>query len=144
MNQEKEVFYLTRNEHIDRPSRWESESGYFKGLGEDAGESTLVDFSVTPSGEPTRQTTSSSSSWVDAFKVALPAVAGIVQQREYNKMNLSLINSGRPPISPQQYQALQPVTAQVAVGPTADAKKWIVYAGIGLLALVGLRAAKVI
>ena len=143
MNRETERHYVARNENIDDPAHWNNEAGYFRGLGADAGE--LVDFTVTPSGESTRQTGSSgSSSWVDAFTAALPAVAGIVQQREYNKMNLALINRGQPPISPSQYQVMQPTTAKVAVGPTADAKKWMVYAGIGVLALVGLRAAKVI
>lgn len=142
MNRETERQYCDEDHDVDDPKRWGSEGGYFTGLGADGGE--LVDFTVTPSGESTRQTGSSSSSWVDAFTAALPAVAGIVQQREYNKMNLALINRGQPPISPSQYQVMQPTTAKVAVGPTADAKKWLVYAAVGVAALVGLRAAKVI
>lgn len=142
MNRETERQYCDEDHDVDDPKRWGSEGGYFPGLGADGGE--LVDFTVTPSGESTRQTGSSSSSWVDAFTAALPAVAGIVQQREYNKMNLALINRGQPPISPSQYQVMQPTTAKVAVGPTADAKKWLVYAAVGVAALVGLRAAKVI
>jgi len=142
MNRETERQYCDEDHDVDDPKRWGSESGYFNGLGADGSE--LVDFTVTPSGESTRQTGSSSSSWVDAFTAALPAVAGIVQQREYNKMNLALINRGQPPISPSQYQVMQPTTAKVAVGPTADAKKWLVYAAVGVAALVGLRAAKVI
>lgn len=144
MNRELEKQYVDEDHDIDNPKRWDREGGYFLGLGEDAGEG-IVDFTVTPSGAATRQTgESAGGGWIDAFKVALPAIAGVVQQREYNKMNLALINSGKPPISPQQYQVMQPTTAKVAVGPTADAKKWMVYAGIGVLALVGLRAAKVI
>lgn len=144
MKRETERQYVDREASVDDARQWESEAGYMVGLGEDAGEG-IVDFTVTPSGSATRQTgESSGGGWVDAFKVALPAIAGVVQQREYNKMNLALINSGKPPISPQQYQVMQPTTAKVAVGPTADAKKWMVYAGIGVLALVGLRAAKVI
>lgn len=145
MNRETERQYCDEDHDVDDPKRWGSEGGYFTGLGADGGE--LVDFTVTPSGESTRQTgESAGGGWIDAFKVALPAIAGVVQQREYNKMNLALINSGKPPISPAQYQVMQPTTAKVgvAVGPTADAKKWMVYAGIGVLALVGLRAAKVI
>lgn len=141
MKRESERDYVDRCGSIDSPSRWESETGYMCGLGSDGGE--IVDFTVTPSGSATRQT-SSSGGWVDAFTAALPAIAGVVQQREYNKMNLALINRGQPPISPSQYQVMQPTTAKVAVGPTADAKKWMVYAGIGVLALVGLRVAKVI
>lgn len=142
MNRESEKQYCDPASSFDDPKRWESEAGYMTGLGSDGGE--LVDFTVTPSGESTRQTSSGGSTWVDAFTAALPAVAGIVQQREYNKMNLALINRGQPPISPAQYQVMQPTTAKVAVGPTADAKKWMIYAGLGVLALVGLRAAKVI
>lgn len=123
MKYESEESYATRAENMDRPERWNSEAGYFKGLGED---------------------NTSSSSWVDAFTAVLPAVASVYQQREFNKANLALINSGRPPMSGEQYMATQAPTAKVQVGPDADAKKWIVYAGIGLLALVGLRAAKVI
>ena len=142
MKRETERQYVDRKAYIDDSQAWESEAGYMTGLSSDGGE--VVDFSVTPSGTPTRQSSSGGSSWVDAFTAALPAVAGIVQQREYNKMNLALINRGQPPISPSQYQVMQPMTAKVAVGPTADAKKWMVYAGVGVLALVGLRAAKVI
>lgn len=150
---ESERSYLPQWERTDKRSRWETEAGYLRGtqeLGEDAGENTLVDFSITPSGSPTRQTDSPSTvstvvgGLVDAFKATLPAVASVIQQREFNKTNLSLINSGRPPMSPQQYMALQPPTANVVVGPNANAQKWIIYAGIGIAALVGLRAAKII
>ena len=142
MNRETERQYVDVESDMDDPRRWDDEGGYFRGLGSnDSG--SIVDFTVTPSGAATRQTTGGRT-WIDAFTAALPAAAGIIQQREYNKMNLALINRGQPPISPTQYQVLQPTTAKVAVGPTADAKKWMVYAGIGLLALVGLRAAKVI
>lgn len=121
MKRESEGQYVNRAESVDDVGRWDSETGYFVGLGEDT-----------------------SSSWVDAFKEVLPAVASVYQQREFNKANLSLINAGRPPMSAEQYTAMQPATAKVQVGPTDDAKKWLVYAGVGLLALVGLRAAKVI
>ncbi len=148
MKREREKDYLDTNEDVDNPRYWNSESAYFKGLGEDGGE--IVDFTVTPSGDATRQTTAPSAmasfgtGLVDAFKATLPAIASVVQQREYNKMNLSLINAGKPPLAPQQYMAMQPPTANVVFGPNDSAKKWMVYAGIGVLALVGLRAAKVI
>lgn len=123
MNRESELYYVDHNGNsVDKSSRWNSEAGYFRGLGAD----------------------DSSASWVDAFTAVLPAVASIAQQREYNKMNLALINAGKPPVAPDQYMTMQPTTARVAVGPSDDAKKWIIYAGVGLLALVGLRAAKVI
>ncbi len=121
MNYENELSYVNRTESVDDTSRWNTESGYLAGIGED-----------------------DSSSWVDAFKEVLPAVASVYQQREFNKMNLALINSGKAPVSADQYMASQPVTARVALEPTDQAKKMMIYAGIGLLALVGLRAAKVI
>ena len=121
MNRETELDYVVGRETSDDVKLWNSESGYFRGLGED-GQST----------------------WVDAFKEVLPAVASVYQQDQFMKANLALINAGKPPLSATQYNELMPATAKVQVGPTDDAKKWIVYAGIGLLALVGLRAAKVI
>ena len=121
MNRESERDYVSRLESVDDAGCWNNEAGYFSGLGAD-----------------------DESSWVDAFKEVLPAVASVYQQREFNKANLALINAGRPPMSAEQYTAMQPATAKVQVGPTDDAKKWMVYAGIGLLALVGLRAVKVI
>jgi hypothetical protein len=144
MKRETESQYVDLCCDIDKSKRWESETGYMTGLSEDAGE--LVDFTVTPSGSTTRQTTGQSAGggWVDAFKAALPAVAGVIQQREYNKMNLALINKGKPPMSAEQYTNVYQPATRVAVGPTDDAKKLMMYAGIGLLALIGLRAAKVI
>lgn len=146
MMRETEQDYVASNEHMDSAASWASEGGYFKGLGDSwGGIPDLIDATITPSGSATRQTgESSGGGWVDAFKAALPAVAGVIQQRDFNKMNLALINTGRPPMSAQQYQQVYQPATQVAVGPTADAKRWIVYAGIGLIALVGLRAAKII
>lgn len=122
MKHETESQYVDRHSGTDDVNRWNTEGGYFRGLNDDG----------------------DSSSWVDAFKEVLPAVASVYQQREFNKYNLALINKGQPPISAQQYTTMQPAAAKVEVGPTADAKKWLIYGGIGLLALVGLRAAKVI
>lgn len=119
MRYESERRYVTNPETIDDPSRWGSESGYFRGLGEDE-----------------------ASSWVDAFKEVLPAVASVYQQDQFNKMNIALINAGKPPVSAAQYMASQPPT--VTVGPTPEAQKYLMYGAIGLLAIVGLRAAKVI
>lgn len=122
MKTENERNYCARNETIDSTRRWNSEAGYYSGMGDDG----------------------DSSSWVDAFKEVLPVVASAYQQDRFTKANIALINQGKPPMSAEQYNAMQPASAKVQIGPTDDAKKWIVYAGIGLLALVGLRAAKVI
>lgn len=140
MNRETERQYLAPNEDVDNPRRWGSEGGYFRGVGDDG--LSFFDTTVTPSGDATRQT--SGSTWVDAFKETLPIIAGAYQQREFNKMNMALINTGRPPISAQQYTQMQPAAARVEVGATSDTKRWIIYAGLGVLALVGLRAAKII
>ena len=146
MTRENEHDYVASVDLIDDAEQWNREAGYFKGLGDTwGGIPDMIDATITPSGAPTRQTgESAGGGWVDAFKAALPAVAGVIQQRDFNKMNLALINTGRPPMSAQQYQQVYQPATQVAVGPTADAKKWMVYAGIGVLALVGLRAAKII
>jgi hypothetical protein len=116
--------FVNRHEYVDDTRSWNNEAGYYRGLGEDV----AVD----------------SSSWVDAFKEVLPAVASVYQQDQFNKMNIALINAGKPPVNATQYMATQPVTARVGLEPTDEAKKWIVYAGLGILALVGLRAARVI
>jgi hypothetical protein len=121
MKTESEIQYCARTETIDNASRWGNEAGYYQGMGDDGG-----------------------TSWVDAFKEVLPVVASAYQQDRFTKANINLINQGKPPMSAEQYNAMQPASAKVQIGPTDDAKKWIVYAGIGLLALVGLRAAKVI
>lgn len=143
MKHESERSYCDSHHSVDNPARWEGESGYFRGLGDEG--SDLIDFSITPSGSPTRQTgESGGGGWVDAFTSVLPAALGVIAQQQYNKMNLALINSGRPPLTAQQYQQVYQPSTKVAVGPTSDAKKWIVYLGIGVAALVGLRAARVI
>lgn len=129
MNRETERGYMAGVHTIDQAGRWEKEGGYFPGLGDDE--------SGTMSND--------SSTWVDALTAVLPVAATIYQQDQFAKMNRELISQGKPPISAQQYmQVYQPASAQVQVGPTADAKRWIMYGGIGLLALVGLRAAKII
>lgn len=133
MRSEKEMQYVARFETIDQPRRWDTEVGYFRGLGDDG-----------DTGDVTAAPSNDSSTWVDAFKAVLPAVASVYQQDQFNKMNVALINAGKPPMSATQYMATQPPTANVTLGPNAAAQRWIIYAGIGVLALVGLRAAKVI
>lgn len=103
---------------VDNPNRWSSEGGFY-GLGADEG-----------------------SSWVDAFKETLPVIASVYQQREFNKMNQALINTGKAPLSADQYMRTQAPTATVDVG--SQTQKLVLYVGLGVLALVGLRAAKVI
>lgn len=132
MSRETERQYVDDNNDIDSSRRWNTEGGYISGLGDDTADMT------TPVVDTSHNT------WVDAFTQVLPAVASVYQQDQFNKANLALINAGKPPMTAAQYALMQPTTATVAVGPTADAKKWMVYGGIALLALVGLRAAKVI
>lgn len=125
-HRETERNYVMGHHNVDAPSRWESEGGYFRGLGDEGSQSD-------------------SSTWVDALTQVLPVAASIYQQDQFNKMNRDLISAGKPPISAQTYmQNFATPSASVQVGPTADAKKWIMYGGIALLGLVGLRAAKII
>jgi hypothetical protein len=125
MNRESELHYVNRHESVDNSNRWNREAGYFRGLGDDT-------------------TTTDTSTWVDAIKEVLPAVASVYQQDQFNKANIALINQGKPPMSAQQYMATQPPTANVVVGPNSTAQKALIYGGIALLAIVGLKAAKVI
>lgn len=123
MKREIESAYVEGYASIDDPSRWNKEHGYFRGLSDDS---------------------TGGETWIDALTQVLPVAATLYQQDQFNKMNRDLINAGKPPISAANYMQNYAPAAQVQVGPTADAKKWIVYAGVGLLALVGLRAAKII
>lgn len=122
MRRETERDYVAIAEQADNADRWNSEHGYFKGLADDG----------------------DGSSWVDALTQVLPVAATIYQQREFNKMNQALIAANKPPISADTYMTQYAPATKVAVGPDDAAKKMILYGGLGLLALVGLRAAKVI
>lgn len=126
-----------RSLQCDSPEKWASEGAYF--LGEDSSDASIVN--ITPSGNTTRQETP----WYEsAIKTALPVLANVYQQREMTKMNIARMNRGLSPLTGSQYAQFQPPTAQVQFGATADAKKLMLYAAIGVAALVGLRAAKVI
>lgn len=126
------------NRHI--PASYESERGYFaEGLGDDDTGASLT----TPSGAATRQ---ADQPWyAQVLQTVVPAAMSVYQQNQMTKLNLARINSGYPPLTGQEYAATyQPPAAQFQVGPTADAKKWIVYAALAAVAYVGLKAAKVI
>lgn len=126
MKRETERSYVMGSHTIDESSRWEKEGGYFPGLGED-------------------NVQSDSSTWVDALTQVLPVAASIYQQDQFNKMNRDLVTAGKPPISAQTYMTtFATPSASVAVGPNATAQKWLIYGGVALLGLVGLRAAKII
>ncbi len=126
-----------RTMQCDTPEKWASEQAFF--LGEDASDASIVN--LTPSGNTTRQDTP----WYEsAIKTALPVLANVYQQREMTKLNIARMNQGLSPLTGAQYSQFQPATAQVQFGATADAKKMMLYAAIGVAALVGLRAAKVI
>lgn len=115
---------------------------YFSGLG-DTAEMNAGMVNVTPSGEPTRQ---AEKPWYETLiQTAVPALTAAYAQNQMTKLNVSRINQGLPPLSAQEYAAVyQPPSAQVQVGPTQQATKLLMYGGLAVLALVGLRAAKVI
>lgn len=116
--------------------------GYHEGLGEDAGENTLV-VATTPSGEPTRQSTG--TDWGAVINNALPIALNVYQQQQLTRMNVARINAGQPPITASEFSSVyQPPSAQVQVGVTNRAEKMIMFGGLAVLALVGLRAAKII
>lgn len=119
---------MKAHEFIDDANRWGSEYGYFRGEG------TLND----------GETPAADTNWADVLKATLPAVAGVYQQRELNKMNQALINTGRPPMTAEQFMQTQAAAGQVNVGMSADTKRIVMIAGLGLLAIIGLKAAKVI
>lgn len=115
---------------------------YNHGLGEDAGESTLM-VTTTPSGAPTRQ--GSDVDWGQVINTALPTVMNVYQQRQLTRMNVARINAGQPPITADEFGASYRVpTAEVQIGATARTQRLFMFMGLGVLALVGLRAAKII
>lgn len=111
------------------------------GVGEDAGESTLF-VTTTPSGQPTRQ---SSTDWGAVITAALPAVLNVYGQQQLTRLNVARINNGMPPITANEYvSTYRPPTAELQIGATQSTQRLVMFMGLGVLALVGLRAAKVI
>ena len=127
--------------------KYDSEAGYYSGfLGEPSdtmGEGDATTVMMTPSGAPTKQ---AEPAWYETLiKTAVPAIATAYQQRELTKLNIARMNSGQAPLTAAQYAAVyQPPSAQVQIGATSDTKRLLMYAAIGVAALVGLRAAKII
>lgn len=119
-------------------------NGYYDaGLGEDGGENTLM-VTTTPSGMPTRQS-ESSTDWGSIINATLPTVLSVYQQQQLTRMNVARINAGQPPLSVSEFGANYRVpSAEVQIGATAQTQRLMLYAGLGVLALVGLRAAKII
>ena len=116
---------------------------YYAGLGEDGGENTLM-VTTTPSGMPTRQS-ESSTDWSSIINATLPTVLSVYQQQQLTRMNVARINAGQPPLSVSEFGANYRVpSAEVQIGATAQTQRLMLYAGLGVLALVGLRAAKII
>lgn len=115
---------------------------YSPSLGEDGGESTLM-VTTTPSGAPTRQGTD--VDWGSVINTALPTVMNVYQQRQLTRMNVARINAGQAPITADEFGASYRVpTAEVQIGATAQTQRLVMFMGLGVLALVGLRAAKII
>lgn len=114
------------------------------GLGEDdAGESTLF-VTTTPSGQPTRQS-GSSTDWGAVITAALPAVLNVYGQQQLTRLNVARINNGLAPITAREYvDVYRPPTAELQIGATQSTQRMMMFMGLGVLALVGLRAAKII
>ena len=148
MKHESERDYVSRAEMIDNAGAWERGSMYSRGLGGDSmGEGDDDLMAVTPSGAATSWSAPSAAaaSWTDAFKTAAPILASVLQQGQLTKLNVARINANQPPLTAQEYaRVYQPPSAQVQFGVTENAQRGLLYVGIGLAALVGLRAFKVI
>lgn len=145
MKYETEHNYVASNESMDDARAWDNGSMYSVGLNDDGvGEEDMM--TMTPSGEATTSSGwGSASTWSDALKSTLPILASVYQQRQLTQLNLARINRNQPPITAQEYATVyQPPSAQVQLGATTDAKRLMLYAALGIAALVGLRAAKVI
>lgn len=122
---------------------------YSAGLGEDGGESTLMVpttpsvVTTTPSGAPTRQ--GSDVDWGGVINTVLPTLANVYQQRQLTRLNVARINAGQSPITAGEFGASYRVpTAEVQIGATAQTQRLMMFMGLGVAVLVGLRAAKII
>lgn len=122
----------------DDAGRGETQNGYF-GLGDP----DTAAAAVTPSGVPTKQ---ADVPWYQTLiQTAVPALTTVYAQNQLTKTNIARINNGLPALTASEYAATyQPPSAQVQVGPDATAKRLMMYAGFGLLAYLGLKAARVI
>lgn len=143
------------NSRVSDPRTWASERMFFAGLGE-ADDSSMTD--VTPSGVATRQAEvvfptvtvtgkrpAETPWWQPVLQAAVPVLTTAYAQNQMTKVNIARINQGQAPLTATQYAAVyQPPSAQVQVGPTAQATNMLLWIGGGLALLVGLRAAKVI
>lgn len=113
------------------------------GLSGDAGEETLF-VTTTPSGEPTRQS-SSSTDWGAVANAVVPALLNAYGQQQLTRLNVARINNGMPPITANEYvSTYRPPTAELQIGATQSTQRLVMFMGLGVLALVGLRAAKII
>ena len=116
--------------------------GHRGGLGEDAGENVLM-VTTTPSGEPTRQ--AGGTDWGTVINATLPTLLNVYQQQQLTRLNVARINAGQPPLTPSEFGANYRVpTAEVQVGVAPRAERMVMFGGLAVLALVALRAAKII
>jgi len=115
-------------------------SNFYGGLGEDAGENTLT--LTTPSGVATRQ--SSGTDWGAVVAAALPTALSVYQQKELSRLNMARIQAGRAMLTADDYAAYRVPAAEVQIGASPQARDMLMYAGLGVLGLVALRAAKII
>lgn len=133
------------DEDADNPNRWSSEYGYLHGVGEDAGETILMTSGGSQASTPAQG--ASGSSLLDSITKGLtslvPIAASVYQQKKLIELNQQRSMMGQPLLTAAEFQSLMP-TAQVQVGPNETAKKVMIYGGLALLGVLGLRAAKII
>jgi hypothetical protein len=143
-----ELFYTYPEQAMDDVAAWGGERMYFRGLGEDAGESVVM---MTPSGQAASSQSASTPSAAGGFFDAigrgltqlLPVAAQAYSAKKITDINIDRARAGLQPLSPAQYQSMMPA-AQVTVGPNEQAKKLMLYGGLAVGGLVLLRALKVI
>lgn len=156
-NRESELDYTFPVQRIDDPAWWAKENAYYGSydqtadgaqLGEDAGESVVMasgqEVSTVPGVSVRAVAPASSEPWYASLAKALvPAAANVYQSAQLNKLNIARAQQGLAPISGAQFAQLQPPTATVQVGPSAQAQQWMKYGAIGVGALVLLKVLKV-
>lgn len=127
-------------ERSDSSDFWLTENAYFTGLGEDAGESAVM---ISPGASAPG---AAAKPWYETLVNAIvPTAANIYAQKQLTSLNVARSQQGLAPITAAEFQrTYQPAAAQVQVGPSAQAQKWLMYGAVGVGALVVLRALKII
>jgi len=112
-----------------------------KGLGQDFGSEYTWDYGFAAD-VPAPPVVQSQSFWsqylepiVQTAKELVPVVYAAQQQQDLNEINLERARRGQPPLSSAYMAATAP---RVNVGVAADTQRMLMWAGIGLVVILGL------